>query len=130
MTKQGRGCTVVVVVAAFIVFGAMALGEKFLANKTIPPLPGSKIRVIEYFNQKPADAIGAIVAKDIKAPEDKFQFRAFSRALPIGTFDREQFESDNPDKYVYPEKNCREGVEVIQVFTNDPNINLSPYCHT
>jgi len=127
MTKR-RGCTAVVVLAIILTI-FVAFVEKRTARATIPPLPGSRIRAIEYFNQRPADAIGATIAKSISAPDDKFEFHAFSKTLPIGTFDKAKFESDNPDKYAYKDINRREGIETVHVFTNNPNISLAPYCH-
>ncbi len=129
MTKH-RGCTVVLAVVAIIIFSIVVFVEKRTARETVPPLPGSQLRVIEYFNQKPANAIGITIAKDIGAPDDKFKFQAFSKVLPAGTFDKARFEKDNPDKYVYRYINHREGIEVVHIFTNNPNVSLAPYCRS
>ena len=125
--KKHRGYIVVVVVAALLISITVAFVEKRTARATVPPLPGSQIRVIESYGLKPADTIGATIAKEIGAPENTFDFRAYSKKFPMGTFNEKRFRDANPDKYIFKEVNRREGIEVVVVFTNTPNINLAPF---
>lgn len=122
-----RGCTAVLVVAAIIILAVVMFVEKKTARATVTPLPGSKIRTIEFYGLQPADTIGVTIAKENGAPEKNYEFRAYSKKFPLGTFDKKRFNDDNPDKYAFKQVAPREGLEVVIIFTNNPNITLLPY---
>jgi len=123
--------TLIIVVAAFVVFiiGIMTAGEHYLSENYVIPLPGSMIKTIIVYNGTVANRIGSIPASKITGiPTKNFGYIGYSKTLPLNSFSKEAYDNYYPQNFSYVEKNKREGIEVVQIYSNNSYIDISLYC--
>ena len=109
-----------------LILSAMFIWDIALKDKGPKPIPGSKIMTIEVYGRPASERIGVLLYKD--NPGEKFSFIATSEILDINSFNKVAYEKNHPGQRAWVERDTREGKEVVYIFTNNPEINISRYC--
>jgi hypothetical protein len=114
---------------ALVLISIIPLGEYLLNDKGVTPVSGSMISAIEHYDQEPSVRIGSEFSKMVEnVPNKKFKFIAHSKVLPVNSFNESSYKAAHPENYAYPNKDFREGIEVVDIYTNDPAVSIADYC--